>query len=52
MHLVTAAADESPAADEPGNTTTATVSNSSRTSDVELPNELPVQLKVRSAWAL
>jgi hypothetical protein len=49
MHFVTAAADESSAADEPGNTTTATISNSSQMSDVELPNELPVQLKVRSA---
>ena len=46
---LTTAADESPAAEQPSNTTTtATISNSSRTSDIELPNELPVQLKVWS----
>jgi len=55
MHLVTAATHESPAADQPSNTTTttttatATTSNSSQTPDIELPNELPVQLKVWSA---
>jgi len=56
MRLVTATADESPAADQPSNTTNttttttaATISNNSRTPDIELPNELPVQLKVWSA---
>jgi hypothetical protein len=46
--VVTEAAHENPEVDKPDNTTTVSTAeaNSSQKPDPELPNELPVQLKV------